>query len=689
MLIKQVRFFCLPRLKTTSKILLIIFGVIIIQTLYIIKVNVPEQNPNNSNLEGLNNNLNNNSEADIKETFDYHHEVNINDSSANVLVNNEKEAVADSSLENVDIDDIGDLGDLDVLKNANTNDNSSDSSDDIINSTENENKNEDDPHLEKEEKGEEDEDKAINEKNSHSENNVIIDDEGKEAAYAMSEENDPVAEVEAEEKKAAAEVEAEAEAEKEDIPVKDKVTHENELDSTKKDPSAEQEAKKEEKEKEDEEEIKQLEKMVQNNHNPLKPINSKDEEKNSENSKTNNTPNKINNNNENEHKKGWRLDPKWEWCRNISIVYTWVNGSDPIHQEIKSHYNGGIKKADQRDRSMDELRYSLRSLELYLPWHEGMIYIVSPNQVPSWLNTANPRIKVIDQASLLPDEYNPTFNSFAIEFYLDKIPGLTERFIQLNDDYFFKKYVHPSFFFNSKRFPNFFYGRNHIHKGFDEAKQIEALTHIPGKKISWLKKYWGSVFYTNGVLQEKYGEDANMVMLQHAPYVWYRDIFEPMRQFYGKYITQTLSHKFRHPMDLIPTYAHQHYVIHIASQPDYKLPNYVYNNDLFDTANNKNQSMEVPPHPELDFGFYPHLQAEKTILDYGYRPLSRNQVRRYIRFGTVLDDKTKSMKLFNIIRKGPYLMFNLNDDYSNEEPGQWLLDFMNEMFPSPSQYEIN
>jgi len=133
---------------------------------------------------------------------------------------------------------------------------------------------------------------------------------------------------------------------------------------------------------------------------------------------------------------------------------------------------------------MDELRYSLRSLEKNLPWHEGTIFIVSPNQVPNWLNTDHPRVKIIDQASLLPPSANPTFNSFSIEFYLDKIPGLTERFIQLNDDYFFKRYIHPSFFFNKKRFPNFYYGRTHVHKGFKEADQISIL-----ENATWIKKY--------------------------------------------------------------------------------------------------------------------------------------------------------------------------------------------------------
>ncbi|ORX84259.1 hypothetical protein BCR32DRAFT_132905 [Anaeromyces robustus] len=149
--------------------------------------------------------------------------------------------------------------------------------------------------------------------------------------------------------------------------------------------------------------------------------------------------------------RGGPLEPEWKWIEDISIVYTWVNGSDLNHLDLKSKYNGGNRNIDNRDRSVDELRYSLRSLEKYLPWHKGNIFIVSPNQVPSWLKP-NTRVKIINQDDLLPPNVAPTFNTFTIELFLDKIPGLTERFIQLNDDYFFKSYTHPSFFFTSKTF---------------------------------------------------------------------------------------------------------------------------------------------------------------------------------------------------------------------------------------------
>jgi len=152
-------------------------------------------------------------------------------------------------------------------------------------------------------------------------------------------------------------------------------------------------------------------------------------------------------------KRGSDLEPEWQWAKDISIVYTWINGTDDALLERKAKYNGGVKKADNRDRCIDELRYSLRSVHKYLPWHTGTIYFVTPGQTPVWLDTSNPRIKVIDQEDILPkytsngEPVNPTFNSFAIEWFLDRIPGVSEQFIQLNDEYFFRRPVHPSFFF--------------------------------------------------------------------------------------------------------------------------------------------------------------------------------------------------------------------------------------------------
>ena len=47
----------------------------------------------------------------------------------------------------------------------------------------------------------------------------------------------------------------------------------------------------------------------------------------------------------------------------------------------------------------------------------------------------------------------PTYNSFAIESYLDRIPGLAEHFIYLNDDMFFGNNVTEGDFFSASGAP--------------------------------------------------------------------------------------------------------------------------------------------------------------------------------------------------------------------------------------------
>ena len=63
----------------------------------------------------------------------------------------------------------------------------------------------------------------------------------------------------------------------------------------------------------------------------------------------------------------------------IPIVYLWVDGSD---KEYKKKYS---QLVDSRNRDNDDLKYSLRSLETYLPWWKGKLYIVTDNQRPWWL----------------------------------------------------------------------------------------------------------------------------------------------------------------------------------------------------------------------------------------------------------------------------------------------------------------
>ena len=83
----------------------------------------------------------------------------------------------------------------------------------------------------------------------------------------------------------------------------------------------------------------------------------------------------------------------------IDFVITWVDGNDPKWQAKRNRFIGNIVENSSvnckgRYSNNDELKYSLRSIELYIPWIRN-IFIVTDNQIPEWLDTSNPKIRII------------------------------------------------------------------------------------------------------------------------------------------------------------------------------------------------------------------------------------------------------------------------------------------------------
>lgn len=141
----------------------------------------------------------------------------------------------------------------------------------------------------------------------------------------------------------------------------------------------------------------------------------------------------------------------------VDLVYLWVDGSDPVWQAKRNAVIGRTEEksavnCEGRYADNDELKYSLRSVEMYAPWIRK-IFIVTDNQVPKWLNTANPKIRIVDHKEILPQQSLPCFNSRLIEHFLYRIPDLGERFLYANDDMFMNKPVTPGTFFTPEGLP--------------------------------------------------------------------------------------------------------------------------------------------------------------------------------------------------------------------------------------------
>jgi hypothetical protein len=141
----------------------------------------------------------------------------------------------------------------------------------------------------------------------------------------------------------------------------------------------------------------------------------------------------------------------------IDLVYLWVDGNDPHWQKKKQLFTSTLNDNSEmntvgRYASNDELKYSLRSAEKHAPWIRN-IYIVTDGQKPDWLNTEHPQIKIVDHQEIIPTEALPTFNSSVIEYFLYKIPGLSEHFLLANDDLFFNANLSPDYFFAKDGYP--------------------------------------------------------------------------------------------------------------------------------------------------------------------------------------------------------------------------------------------
>lgn len=136
----------------------------------------------------------------------------------------------------------------------------------------------------------------------------------------------------------------------------------------------------------------------------------------------------------------------------IDAVYLWCDGSDPAFREEKVRLQKALglpseedHTGDQRFADNEELRFSLRGLEKNAPW-VNHIWIVTNRQRPAWLRD-HPKVTIVDHKEIIPAHLLPTFNSGVIEAYIDRIPGLQEKFIYLNDDMFIARPVDPGFFF--------------------------------------------------------------------------------------------------------------------------------------------------------------------------------------------------------------------------------------------------
>ncbi|MFI9238740.1 stealth family protein [Streptomyces sp. NPDC053079] len=242
----------------------------------------------------------------------------------------------------------------------------------------------------------------------------------------------------------------------------------------------------------------------------------------------------------------------------IDVVYTWVDGSDPVWAQRRAQAQrdaGGAETRheeaanDARYLSRDELKYSLRSLHQFAPWVRT-VYLVTDDQTPEWLDTSAPGIRVVSHKQIFSDPSAlPTFNSHAIESQLHHIEGLSEHFLYFNDDVFLGSPLTPHTFFLS----------NGLTKFFPSPALIPLGAHDPADPPV------AAAAKNNRALVEEGFSTTFTQKMRHVPHALSRSVLTEIEERYADAHKATSRARFRSPEDLsVASSLHHYYAYHQA-----------------------------------------------------------------------------------------------------------------------------
>ncbi|MFI9341270.1 stealth conserved region 3 domain-containing protein [Streptomyces sp. NPDC052773] len=236
----------------------------------------------------------------------------------------------------------------------------------------------------------------------------------------------------------------------------------------------------------------------------------------------------------------------------VDAVYTWVDGDDPAmaakrraHQALADHGIAPRETGASRYTSHDELRYALRSLEMYAGFVRH-VYLVTDAQLPAWLDPRAEGLTVVDHRDILPADALPVFNSHAIESRLHHIPGLSERYLYFNDDVFINRPVRAEHFFHGNgiaRIP-----LSPLKLGVGDPHPLEPAPNSAGKN-------------TREVIRRFHGRQIRHKSL-HTPHPQLLSVMREMEALGIEELRRTAYSRFRSTADVAPASTlHHHWAI--------------------------------------------------------------------------------------------------------------------------------
>jgi Stealth protein CR2, conserved region 2/Stealth protein CR3, conserved region 3/Stealth protein CR4, conserved region 4/Stealth protein CR1, conserved region 1 len=231
----------------------------------------------------------------------------------------------------------------------------------------------------------------------------------------------------------------------------------------------------------------------------------------------------------------------------IDMVFSWVEGSDPEFRarraaQMSEYVVGEGDEAEARIRQIDELKYTLRSVNMFAPWVRR-IFIATDSRPPAWL-AEHPKITIVRAEDHFSDPAAlPTYSSHAVESQLHNIAELSEHFLYSNDDMFFGRPLKATMFFSPGGITRF----------------IEAKTRIGlGSNDPARSGFENAARVNRQLILERFGQVITR-HLEHTAVPLRKSVLKQMEREFPEDFARTQASQFRSSTDISVTNSFYHY----------------------------------------------------------------------------------------------------------------------------------
>ena len=232
----------------------------------------------------------------------------------------------------------------------------------------------------------------------------------------------------------------------------------------------------------------------------------------------------------------------------IDFVISWVDGNDPAHIQKLESYKSRHKEASRDDvagttrfANIGEINYCVASIHRFAPFAR-QIFIITDGQDPHLEDYLKQHfdniipIRIVDHKTIFEgyEEYLPTFNSRAIEAMMWRIPGLSENFVYLNDDFLFVAPCSEEDFFKGDK--------TICYADWYSTSFAKFLRFIKPKK-----KGHKPIGFKDSMLNALsiIGESSRFLYLAHTPRALKRSFYEKFFNENPDILIRNIRHRFR------------------------------------------------------------------------------------------------------------------------------------------------